>query len=480
MAAFKNTNQVDAAGNVAIVGAGAAYGATVVGGSVGALAGASVAATTLATGAALAAGAIVLTGVCIGIVMGLIGLLRIGPDVNVTVGGAKGLKQLSGMDALKQWLGVAYIVAAFAAIKKIEEKIYKSVGLIGTPSSPGAAQNANINNGTRINPASVPLYNNAVAIITFARSTATFWSTSTGTTVGAEWWQASIALANTSTTGSYVATLLSAKNFTDEVTGVVSNSGIMTLDQIIAAGSTTTSTATILSGIITPSVQDFAGTLFYQDYINSATTAISSLLYAATTATTQPGEITTLKQKLDLYTQNLQYRLNLDLANQSKYLAQSAHLTNIVQTAQILNSVQKTQSGDVYNLFQSTIHPNVLDTVQDVSTLLDVNSLDTATSQAAILKLNQSANISANYSDYVSGMPSTTASGASFTLQISSGPPNGAVTMLDQKTGVSTLIILNSSGNQTESVALIGPTGNHTVTLTFSDGTVQTYVVAVT
>jgi hypothetical protein len=475
MATFKNTNQVDAAGNVTSIGATAAVGA-----SVGGAAGATLAVTAAATTAAYIVGGFVVAGVVVGIVMGLIGLLRIGPDPNVTVDGAKSLKQLSGINALKQWLGIAYIAAALAAIKKIETKIYTSVGLLDSPSSPSGAQLTNINNGTKINPAGPPLYNNAVAILTYASSTATFWSTSTGTTVGHEWWQVSIALANTSTTGSYVATLLSVKNFTDEVTGVTAKTGMMTLEQIISASNTTTSTSTILSGIITPSVKDFAGTLFYQDYINSTTDAITSLLQASNTATTAPGQITTLKQKLDIYTQNLQDRLNLDLANQSKYLSQSAHLTNIVQTAQVLNSVQKTQSGEIYNLYKSTIHPNVLDTVQDVSTLIDVNSLDTATSQAAILKLNQTANISFNYSNYVSGMPSTTASGISFTLQISSGPPNGAVTILDTKNGSSTLILLNSSGNQTQNVALLGPVGNHTVTLTFSDGTVQTYVVAVT
>jgi hypothetical protein len=325
-------------------------------------------------------------------VIGAIGGLNLIANKSATVNGAKITTQVGFIAGITNLLKSAVALVktllkpkewekALAGIgKAVRDAVHKSRD--STPSSsnqdPALAGASNI----KYNPAGSTLYNNLVALSFYSTSTTTlFWSTCTATsTTGAAWWGIQQLFASTAT-NSYFGIISETLSYTDQLSGVVASNGIMTIQQLVGLtnqeGITVDTEVPItIDGIITPNIPDFAGTLYNSDYINSTTEILLDLLAAANTVTSTVSTFTTYKSKLDLYTQNLLWRVNTDLANQAQYLNQSKHLDNVFSAASLLSDVKMNQPDDIVQLYKSTIHPDIRDAVDSMSSVMDLQSVD--------------------------------------------------------------------------------------------------------
>ena len=385
----------------------------------------------------------------------------------------------------------SYAVGALATAAAVGAYLSSTTG---SASSTGAASTQLVQNATSVNPASTSLSNNLAAVQFYATNTSTdwltntpalFWSTCTSTTlVGYEWWNVQQKLASTAT-ASYQDTLSLAIGFTDALCGITPNSGVMTIKQIIDAGSTSTNIDYAATGIIIPNIPDYAGTLYYPDYINSATLALANIILLGDTATTtlvdlQNAEITLDNSMTQLYT-----RITTDANNQAKYLSQARHLENVMSAANVFNSIKVSQPSDIVALYESTINPGVKDAINKLNTMMDLQSNDTSTVLTALQTIAATPIPTFNTVKLVNGVtimgiPTTIARGRQFIVVITSGPKYGSASYTIRaplETSGSTPLDNNGTGQFVFEFSTTLPVGTTNVDLSFSDGTTTTFAV---
>jgi hypothetical protein len=333
-------------------------------------------------------------------VVGAIGGLNLIANKSATVNGAKITTQVGFVAGITNLLKSAVTLVKTLLKPKEWEKALAAIGKavrdvihISRDSAPsaGSSPSATVGSaGVKYNPAGTTLYNNLVALSFYSTSTTTlFWSTCTATTTtGTAWWGIQTLFASTST-NSYFGIISETLSYTDQLSGVVASNGIMTIQQLVGLANqegitVNTEIPVTVDGIVTPNIPNFAGTLYNPDYINSTTEILLDLLAAANTVTSTVSTFTSYKSKLDLYTSNLLWRVNTDLANQAAYLNQSKHLDNVFSAASLLSDVKLNQPDDIVQLYKSTIHPNIRDAVTNMSSVLDLQSVDKATTLKAI------------------------------------------------------------------------------------------------
>lgn len=337
--------------------------------------------------------------------LSVIGMMRIAPDLSVSIGGKPAMHQLSFMGGVKAVLKIpGQIISGVVGVgadvlsraKTFVNKVGEGVGLLAVDhgnnnsSSFVAARSGSVQNSTKINPAGDALSYSLEILrrVGSANTSTVFWSTTTATTsVGAAWWTVQQNFLSTAT-NSYFDVLANTLLFTDGLSGVGGNTGVMTVEQIIQANPTGEEVSTSSNyGLITPTVPAFASVLLYPSYINSATTSIYNLALAGNTPTTTVGDLTTLTIIANASITYLQQQLNSDASNQTKYLAQSSHVGNIMEAANTHNSIAAVAPAELLALYESTIHPNVLQHVQDLSTIMNLQSSNSATVLSTILKI---------------------------------------------------------------------------------------------
>ena len=432
--------------------------------------------------------------------LSVIGFARLVPDEQVTMNGEKTVSQIGFFQAISKMIsGAIGFVKSLATNPKKELEpvignietagisVTNAVAATGALLIAGAAflasksgsgtTNASASAATpaaiAVNPAADSLLNDMAAVDFYSTSTSTlFWSTSTATTVqGGEWWGVQQYFSNTGSS-SLIATLGLALGWTNQLAGTVSNSSAMTLQQIIEAQSA--SSGTVINGIIQPSVPEFAGTLYYPEYINSCTTLISTLITIADTATTLPSVIALQIPILETARANLYSRVNQDVFNQSQYLSQSNHLANLLNQATIYNNIKNNQPADIVDLYQSTINAKVLDSINAVSTLQDLTSFNNDTVIAAFKT------IQAKYNPTITGVPTTITRGVHFTISLGGGTPNGTATLTDYGSSTPTRTY-NFDANGNMQINYVFETSRYptpaTLTIAFDNTYTQTYTI---
>ena len=435
--------------------------------------------------------------------LSVVGFARLVPDPQVTMNGEKTVSQIGFFQAITNMAkgALAFAKGLITSPKTELEPIIGNIETVGISvtnaiaatgallvagaaflsarsgsGTPDAAATAATPNSIAINPAGDVLLNDMAAVLYYSTSTSTlFWSTSTATTVqGGEWWQVQQYFANTSS-NSLISTLGLAKGWTDQLAGTVSNSSVLNLQQIIEAQ--TAANGNAINGIIQPSIPAFAGTLYYSDFINSCTHLISTLINIADTSTTLPTVIAAQIPILETARSNLANIISTDVFNQSQYLSQSNHLANLMNQATIYNNIKNNQPADVVQLYQSTINPKVLDTINAVSTLQDLTSVDSQT------VINAVKTIQTQYSPTITGIPTKISRGTHFTIALGGGAPNGTATLTDY--GAATQVqtyTFDANGNVEVNYvfATTRPPIPATLTIAFDNGYQQTYTIALT
>jgi hypothetical protein len=385
----------------------------------------------------------------------------------------------------------SYTVGAIATAAAVAAYLQSSSGSAG---STAAAASTISPGATLTNPAGTALGNNLAAIQFYATNTTTdwltntpalFWSTCTSTTVvGYEWWNIQQKFASTAS-GSYFQVLALAKGFTDALSGVSSSDGVMTIRQIIDAGSTSTGIDYVATGVIIPNVPDYAGTLYYPEYINSATTALANVILAGDTSTTTLIELRSVETILDNSIANLLVRITKDANNQAKYLSQVRHLENVMSVASVFNSIKVSQPSDIVALYESTINPGVKDAINKLNTMMDLQSNNTSTVIAALETIAATPIPTFNTVKLVNGItimgvPATIARGRQFIVVITSGPKYGSASYTIRAplaTSGSTPLDNNGTGQFVFEFSTTRPVGTTNVDLSFSDGTTTTFAV---
>jgi len=347
-----------------------------------------------AIGAGLGAlGTVASIGTVIALLKVALGPYRMAPDNKLTIGGLPGVKQLSGKDALKMAIAIFASVNIFKAaaefIKKVADKFHSHAD---PASSTGVSANTTSADVTKFNPASTTLLNSigALQVFSTATNTATLYlAGNTGTSVGNLWWNTKPSLASTAT-GSYQSIFYSTKLFTDGLCGVTTSDGVIPIEQIldaIATGPKEGITTTATSSIIIPSLETFANVLYNPVYINSATTTLVTLITLANTSTTTQSQLQTAITQFNTATQALSAALTRDITNQTNYVKQTSNVSALMQSVQIYNNIQNNHSVEVVNFYKSTLNPAMVDTIDGMSTLQDLTSVNTETVYAALAKI---------------------------------------------------------------------------------------------
>ena len=454
--------------------------------------------------------------------LSVIGFARLEGDSVVTIQGEPATKKIGFIQAIKNLVGD--VISTIKNLPKTlvdnvkgigattEEAVAKVSGFAtgaiatavavgaylasssGSAGSTAAAAGTISPSATLTNPASVSLSNNLSAIQFYATNTTTdwltntpalFWSTCTSTTVvGYEWWNVQQKFASTAS-GSYFQVLALAKGFTDALSGVSSSDGVMTIRQIIDAGSTSTGIDYVATGVIIPNVPDYAGTLYYPEYINSATTALANVILAGDTSTTTLIELRSVETILDNSIANLLVRITKDANNQAKYLSQVRHLENVMSVASVFNSIKVSQPSDIVALYESTINPGVKDAINKLNTMMDLQSNNTSTVIAALETIAATPIPTFNTVKLVNGItimgvPATIARGRQFIVVITSGPKYGSASYTIRAplaTSGSTPLDNNGTGQFVFEFSTTRPVGTTNVDLSFSDGTTTTFAV---
>jgi len=352
---------------------------------------------------AIGAGVSLAAGAVMGILKTVLGPWRLAPELSFKLGGLPGMKQLSGLSALKMvGSNLADGLKQAAAIDKnlankalaIANKISSAFDKGGSaPASIGDANLSVVTDHSRVNPYYTGLYNNIAALQYFSSSTSatTYLSWPAITTTNAVsglWYDIQQDFASTST-GSYQSIFFTAKYFTDGLSGLNPSSGIMTVEDVLSA--VTTSTDPITNALVPSStVESLAGSFFDPNYINSCTIALATVINDASTSTTTLEKLTADRALLNTYTQNLISRITSDATNQASYLHLSSKISSILNTVNNYNAIKNSQSSSNFNIYQSTIATNTYDTISLLSTIQDLQSANTATVQAAIKTLSTS------------------------------------------------------------------------------------------
>lgn len=348
------------------------------------------------SGIATVAGGLMSYAATIGAILTFIGLARIGPDISVNISGAPVLKQLKGLDVLKNIVGTAKEIVG--GIEKAAKGVAAKLGVIqqaantlnsiNIPTGFGDNDLNMANNPTRINPYATQLLN-LLTISSAASTTSTnIVTTNTGgqsvlDDVKIAWEPVRLKLDNS---GTYFVSIAYAKALTDIYCELAPDSGIMSLSRAIEITTDTDDDLSILFGF-TATVQTFVGTLFSTATINSATVAITNLADLSTSTTTIVTTITSLEAEADLYTQALLDQMAKDVENQAKYKSQANNLSSIAQSAAALAAVQKSHSKEIQALFLATINPAYLNAITDMKDLINLSSTNTATQAEALANI---------------------------------------------------------------------------------------------
>ena len=338
-------------------------------------------------------GTIANVGLVIALLKVALGPYRMAPDNKLTIGGLPGVKQLSGIGALKMAIAIFASVNIFKAAAEFIKKVADEFHSHADPaSSTGVSANTTSADVTKFNPVSDALSNSigALQVFSTATNTATLYlAGNTGTSVGNLWWTTKPSLASTAT-GSYQSIFYSTKLFTDGLCGVTTGDGVMPIEQIldaIANGPKEGLTTTATSSIIIPSLETFANTLYNPVYINSATTTLVTLITLANTSTTTQSQLQTAITQFNTATQALSAALTRDITNQTNYVIQTSNVSTLMQSVQIYNNIQNNHSVEVVNFYKSTLNPAMVDTIDGMSTLQDLTSVNTETVYAALAKI---------------------------------------------------------------------------------------------
>jgi len=360
-------------------------------------------AATIGLAAGIALAATVGFGALIGVLKTVLGPYRLASSISLSIGGLPTMKQLSWAGALKQLEGniAGGVKQAFQLIGSLPGSLIKDLNNLGKKLSAGGGVASGLNilststASTRINPFGDILYNdqNACAYFSTATSATTYLSYVTATTeVGALWYDIQQNMASTAS-GSYQSIFFTAKIFTDQLCSVptsVSLGPIMTIEEIIKDSQQVSSSSfsSVILATPPPSLENFASTLYYPYYINSATSALASVIAGASTSTTTYAILKSSKDDLDLYTTNLLNQITSDITNQSNYMNQGSQVNNITVAANTYNSIKNSESNYVTTLYQSTIHPGAFDTINLLSSIQDLSSANTQTVINAIQHLS--------------------------------------------------------------------------------------------
>jgi len=362
--------------------------------------------------AAAAAPAIAIgAGAVLGVIKAVLGPWRLAPAFSLTLGGLPGMKQLSGLAAIKQFTSTIATAAkqSLQDYNKINNQLSNAllsiIGL-GPKSTNGTPASVIGVDSTKYNPYHIPLNNAWVGMSYFSTattSTVIYLAGHTGTSVGSYWWN-TVAPAFASTLSNSLQSIFySAELFTDALCGLSPGSGVLTIETIIQdnlnsptsiitattvlpAGSTASST----SSILVPSLQTFAATMYFPNYINSATTALTNLLIDANTSTTTLAQLTADFSFLNSCTQILNNIVTTDLSYQTAYLNQGAQISNAGNTANLLSQIRQTQPSGTTALYQSIIDPTQYQAINVLASINDLASPNTATVQAALATLGVS------------------------------------------------------------------------------------------
>jgi hypothetical protein len=386
---------------IAAAGAAPEIATAVIAGAGVVAAGAAAVGAAAASAVAIGAGVSLAAGAVMGILKTVLGPWRLAPELSFKLGGLPGMKQLSGISALKMvGSNLADGLKQAAAIDKnlnakslsIAQKLANGLNKGGA--SPPSISDANLSvvtDNSRVNPYYTGLYNNIAALQYFSTSTSATtylsWPAITTTNVvSGLWYNIQKDFASTGT-GSYQSIFFTAKYFTDGLSGLNPSSGIMTVEQVLSAVTTSTDSIT---NVLVPSstVESLAGSFFDPDYINSCTVALATVINDASTSTTTLEKLTADRALLNTYTQNLLNRITSDATNQAGYLHISSQISSILNTANNYNAIKNSQSASNFNIYQSTIASNTYDTISLLSTIQDLQSANTATVQASIKYLS--------------------------------------------------------------------------------------------
>jgi hypothetical protein len=348
--------------------------------------------------AGIALAATVGVGALLGILKTVLGPFRLAPSTTVTLGGLPAMKQLSWSGALKQLEsnivgGVKQALNIVGSLPKelahvstsIEKLFGGGSGGSGASAVLGSVATAGTSTATtRVNPFGVVLSNNVAGCNYFSTATTStiiYLAGHTGTSVGSYWLNTiQPALASTASNG-YQSIFFTAKVFTDALCSVpnpVSLGNVLTIEEIILDAATATTVSQSI-GIITPSLETFAGTLYNPNYINSASFALLQLIVDANTSTTTLSQLQQDKLNLDLMTNNLLNQVVSDLTNQSKYINHSSQISSLSVAASTYNTIKNSQSNYVATMYAATINPVHLEAITTLSSLQDLTSPNTAT-----------------------------------------------------------------------------------------------------
>ena len=350
-------------------------------------------------------------GAVMGAIRAVLGPWRLAPSISLTIGGLPGMKQLSGLDALKQFVntiaqGAKQGAHDYQVINgKLNNALLSIVGLGPTPTNGTPASVIGVDS-TKYNPYHIPLNNAWVGMSYFSTattSTVIYLAGHTGTSVGSYWWNTVVPAFASTASNSLQSIFYSAELFTDALCGLSPSSGILTIETIVQDSlnnptsiitATTVvpvgSTASSTSSILLPSLQTFAATMYYPNYINSATTALTNLLIDANTSTTTLAQLTADFSFLNSCTQILNNIVTTDLSYQTAYLNQGAQISNASNTANLLSQIRQTQTSGTIALYQNIIDPTQYQAINILSSINDLVSPNTATVQSALATLGVS------------------------------------------------------------------------------------------
>ena len=435
-------------------------------------------------------------------ILTMIGFGRLTPDPSTTIEGAPVVSQVGFIEAIKNMVkGVVSLIKKIPGWvkelpKKAEEflnsvagKAIAAVAVVAAvaailkndeDNSVATASNNNTTNKTMFNPAGVTLVNDMIALVHYSTSSSgVYWAqgVQAESTDQGQYWNQSIQTAFASTaTFSYFEVVSRAKGLTDALSGAVPVAGILNLQQILEAQQSSESLTTASIGLIVPTIPDMAGTLYDVGWINSVTNALEYVIVIGEDSNTTLEGLRNAQRSLDNAISDLNIRINRDLSNQAEYLSQKNHMQNIFSAAVVYNSIQTTQPSDISDLYYSTINPNAREAVTLMSTMQDLNSLNTTTVLNAVLTLSTSTLLNELR---ILGIPDTININSLFTMSILNGPQNGTVTVTNSNNAYSKTFDLNDIGGMTYQFSSVN-SGASVFRLAFSNGASYTYNIQFT